>query len=223
MFVCVDGCVVVVNLVVVMLLGVLQSVFVGSGVMLFDLKDVLYLCLLFEMLCQWLCCKSCLVDGIGDDDVLCIFDLLFMVMGGWGGCVMLSVWLCLCFILLSLVNLCSVYMDSFVSLIGLGLGLLGEGGEMCLCILLVEVIVQGWLVDDEVFLCYELYDIVLVYVESWECVVEQVQQEKLVLMGWLVVSVVYQICNLLVVISQVVEFLDDLGEGGDGQDGGVYV
>jgi two-component system sensor histidine kinase PilS (NtrC family) len=131
---------------------------------------------------------------------------------------MLSARLRLRFILPSLANLRSVYMDSLVSSIGLGLP--GEGGEMRPRIPSAEAITQGWSVDDEAFLRHELHDTVLVHVESWERVAEQAQQEKLASMGRLVASVAHQIRNPLAAISQAAELLDDPG---DGHDGGTHV
>lgn len=216
-----DGRVVAANPAAAMLLGVPQSAFVGSGAMLFDLKDVPHLRPLLETLRQWLRRKSRPADGTGDDDAPRILDLLPMATGGRGGRAMLSARLRLRFILPSLANLRSVYMDSLVSSIGLGLP--GEGGEMRPRIPSAEATAQGWSADDEAFLRHELHDTVLVHVESWERVAEQAQQEKLASMGRLVASVAHQIRNPLAAISQAAELLDDPGEGGEGQDGGAHV
>jgi len=213
-----DGRVVAANPAAAMLLGVPQSAFVGSGAMLFDLKDVPHLRPLLETLRQWLRRKSRPADGTGDDDAPRILDLLPIASGGRGGRAMLSARLRLRFILPSLANLRSVYMDSLVSSIGLGLP--GEGGEMRPRIPSAEAITQGWSVDDEAFLRHELHDTVLVHVESWERVAEQAQQEKLASMGRLVASVAHQIRNPLAAISQAAELLDDPG---DGHDGGTHV
>ncbi|KJJ97656.1 histidine kinase [Burkholderiaceae bacterium 26] len=213
-----DGRVVAANPAAAMLLGVPQSAFVGSGAMLFDLKDVPHLRPLLEMLRQWLRRKSRPTDGTGDDDAPRILDLLPIASAGRGGRAMLSARLRLRFILPSLANLRSVYMDSLVSSIGLGLP--GEGAEMRLRIPSAEATAQGWSVDDEAFLRHELHDTVLVHVESWERVAEQAQQEKLASMGRLVASVAHQIRNPLAAISQAAELLDDPG---DGQDGGAHV
>ncbi len=212
-----DGRVVAANPAAAMLLGVPQSAFVGSGAMLFDLKDVPHLRPLLETLRQWLRRKSRPTDGTGDDDAPRILDLLPMAAGGRAGRAMLSARLRLRFILPSLANLRSVYMDSLVSSIGLGLP--GEGGEMRPRIPSADAISQGWSADDEAFLRHELHDTVLVHVESWERVAEQAQQEKLASMGRLVASVAHQIRNPLAAISQAAELLDDPG---DGQDGGAH-
>ncbi|CAJ0744761.1 Adaptive-response sensory-kinase SasA [Ralstonia edaphis] len=212
-----DGRVVAANPAAAMLLGVPQSAFVGSGAMLFDLKDVPHLRPLLETLRQWLRRKSRPADGTGDDDAPRILDLLPMAATGRAGRAMLSARLRLRFILPSLANLRSVYMDSLVSSIGLGLP--GEGGEMRPRIPSADAISQGWSVDDEAFLRHELHDTVLVHVESWERVAEQAQQEKLASMGRLVASVAHQIRNPLAAISQAAELLDDPG---DGQDGGAH-
>ena len=213
-----DGRVVAANPAAAMLLGVPQSAFVGSGAMLFDLKDVPHLRPLLETLRQWLRRKSRPSDGTGDDDAPRILDLLPIASGGRAGRAMLSARLRLRFILPSLANLRSVYMDSLVS--SIGLSLLGEGAEMRPRIPSAEAIPQGWSADDEVFLRHELHDTVLVHVESWERVAEQAQQEKLASMGRLVASVAHQIRNPLAAISQAAELLDDPG---DGQDGGAHV
>jgi two-component system sensor histidine kinase PilS (NtrC family) len=212
-----DGRVVAANPAAAMLLGVPQSAFVGSGAMLFDLKDVPHLRPLLETLRQWLRRKSRPTDGTGDDDAPRILDLLPMAAGGRAGRAMLSARLRLRFILPSLANLRSVYMDSLVSSIGLGLP--GEGGEVRPRIPSADAISQGWSADDEAFLRHELHDTVLVHVESWERVAEQAQQEKLASMGRLVASVAHQIRNPLAAISQAAELLDDPG---DGQDGGAH-
>ncbi|CAJ0847931.1 ATP-binding protein [Ralstonia flatus] len=210
-----DGRVVAANPAAAMLLGVPQSAFVGSGAMLFDLKDVPHLRPLLETLRQWLRRKSRPADGTGDDDAPRILDLLPIAAGGRA---MLSARLRLRFILPSLANLRSVYMDSLVSSIGLGLP--GEGGEMRARIPSADAITQGWSADDEAFLRHELHDTVLVHVESWERVAEQAQQEKLASMGRLVASVAHQIRNPLAAISQAAELLDDPG---DGQEGGAHM
>ncbi|CAJ0708908.1 Adaptive-response sensory-kinase SasA [Ralstonia edaphis] len=212
-----DGRVVAANPAAAMLLGVPQSAFVGSGAMLFDLKDVPHLRPLLETLRQWLRRKTRPTDGTGDDDAPRILDLLPMAAGGRAGRAMLSARLRLRFILPSLANLRSVYMDSLVSSIGLGLP--GEGGEVRPRIPSADAISQGWSADDEAFLRHELHDTVLVHVESWERVAEQAQQEKLASMGRLVASVAHQIRNPLAAISQAAELLDDPG---DGQDGGAH-
>lgn len=209
-----DGRVVAANPAAAMLLGVPQSAFVSSGAMLFDLKDVPHLRPLLETLRQWLRRKSRPTDGTGDNDAPRILDLLPISSSGRAGRAMLSARLRLRFILPSLANLRSVYMDSLVSSIGLGLP--GEGGEMRARIPSADAITQGWSADDEAFLRHELHDTVLVHVESWERVAEQAQQEKLASMGRLVASVAHQIRNPLAAISQAAELLDDPGDGHDG-------
>ncbi|WP_157003207.1 ATP-binding protein [Ralstonia sp. A12] len=210
-----DGRVVAANPAAAMLLGVSQNAFVNSGAMLFDLKDVPHLRPLLETLRQWLRRKSrhpAAGDATGDDDAPRILDLMPVASGGRRT---LHARLRLRFILPSLANLRSVYMDSLVSSIGLGLP--GEGGEMLrLRNLSAEAGTQGWSADDEAFLRHELHDTVLVHVESWERVAEQAQQEKLASMGRLVASVAHQIRNPLAAISQAAELLDDPGEGMEG-------
>lgn len=207
-----DGRVVAANPAAAMLLGVPQNAFVNSGAMLFDLKDVPHLRPLLETLRQWLRRKSRhpgAGDATGDDDAPRILDLLPVAPGGRRT---LHARLRLRFILPSLANLRSVYMDSLVSSIGLGLP--GEVGEMLrLRNQSAEAATQGWSADDEAFLRHELHDTVLVHVESWERVAEQAQQEKLASMGRLVASVAHQIRNPLAAISQAAELLDDPGEG----------
>ena len=210
-----DGRVVAANPAAAMLLGVSLNAFVNSGAMLFDLKDVPHLRPLLETLRQWLRRKSrhpAAGDAAGDDDAPRILDLMPVASGGRRT---LHARLRLRFILPSLANLRSVYMDSLVSSIGLGLP--GEGGEMLrLRNQSAEAGTQGWSADDEAFLRHELHDTVLVHVESWERVAEQAQQEKLASMGRLVASVAHQIRNPLAAISQAAELLDDPGEGMEG-------
>lgn len=213
-----DGRVVAANPAAAMLLGVPQSAFVGSGTMLFDLKDVPHLRPLLETLRQWLRRKSRhpgAGDAGGDDDAPRILDLLPIAPGGRAALSRLR----LRFILPSLANLRSVYLDSLVSSIGLGLA--GEVGDLLRLrnSSAEAAAAQGWSADDEVFLRHELHDTVLVHVESWERVAEQAQQEKLASMGRLVASVAHQIRNPLAAISQAAELLDDVGDGAGGAEG----
>lgn len=213
-----DGRVVAANPAAVMLLGVPQSAMVGGGggssAMLFDLKDVQHLRPLLDTLRQWLRRKSRLSDGAADDDAPRILDLLPIAPGGRAG---LRARLRLRFILPSLANLRSVYLDTLVSSIGLGLP--GENAESRPRYVAAEAGTQGWSADDEAFLRHELHDTVLVHVESWERVAEQAQQEKLASMGRLVASVAHQIRNPLAAISQAAELLGDTGDTGDSGEG----
>ncbi|WP_439892200.1 sensor histidine kinase [Ralstonia sp. 25C] len=207
-----DGRVVAANPAAAVLLGVPQNAFVGSGAMLFDLKDVPHLRPLLETLRQWLRRKSRPADGTGDDDAPRILDLLPIAQGGRRAP---PARLRLRFILPSLANLRSVYLDSLVSSIGLGLP--GESGEVSRPRQLsADTAAQGWSSDDEAFLRHELHDTVLIHVESWERVAEQAQQEKLASMGRLVASIAHQIRNPLAAISQAAELLDDPGDGTEG-------
>ncbi|KAI3594925.1 Multi-sensor signal transduction histidine kinase [Cupriavidus sp. U2] len=74
---------------------------------------------------------------------------------------------------------------------------------------------MAWSPEDETLLRSEMRDTVLVHIESWERIAEQVQQEKLAAMGRLVASVAHQIRNPLAAISQANELLADSG-GGEG-------
>lgn len=205
-----DGRVVAANPAAAVLLGVPQSAFAAGGAMLFDLKDVPHLRPLLETLRQWLRRKSRPAERTGDDDAPRILDLLPVVPGGRAA---LHARLRLRFILPSLANLRSVYMESLVSTIGLGRP--GEVESPRLRQPSAEATTQGWSADDEAFLRHELHDTVLVHVESWERVAEQAQQEKLASMGRLVASVAHQIRNPLAAISQAAELLDDPGDGGE--------
>ncbi|MDE2203474.1 MAG: PAS domain-containing protein [Burkholderiaceae bacterium] len=210
-----DGRVVAANPAAAMLLGVPQSAFAGSGAMLFDLKDVPHLRPLLETLRQWLRRKSRppgAVDAAAEDDAPRILDLLPIASGGRAPA--LRARLRLRFILPSLANLRSVYMDSLVSSIGFGSA--GEGSEVRRPrSLSAEATTRSWSADDEAFLRHELHDTVLIHVESWERVAEQAQQEKLASMGRLVASVAHQIRNPLAAISQAAELLDDPGDRGE--------
>ncbi|NUA25901.1 sensor histidine kinase [Cupriavidus basilensis] len=66
---------------------------------------------------------------------------------------------------------------------------------------------MAWRPEDEALLRSEMRDTVLVHIESWERIAEQVQQEKLAAMGRLVASVAHQIRNPLAAISQASELL----------------
>ncbi|WP_197386834.1 ATP-binding protein [Ralstonia pseudosolanacearum] len=211
-----DGRVVAANPAAAMLLGVPQNAFVGSGTMLFDLKDIPHLHPLLETLRQWLRRGSRQpgrgADVAGDDEATRILDLQPIAAGGRAA---LRARLRLRFILPSLANLGRVYMDSLVSSIGLGLPGEAAGEPPRARGPATETVAPGWSADDEVFLRHELHDTVLVHVESWERVTEQAQQEKLASMGRLVASVAHQIRNPLAAISQAAELLDDPGEGGE--------
>ncbi|MCL9846984.1 ATP-binding protein [Ralstonia solanacearum] len=211
-----DGRVVAANPAAAMLLGVPQNAFVGSGSVLFDLKGIPHLHPLLETLRQWLRRQSRHpgngTDAAGDDDATRILDLQPIAPGGRAA---LRARLRLRFILPSLANLRSVYLDSLVGAIGLGLPGEAVGEPPRPRGPATETVAQGWSADDEVFLRHELHDTVLVHVESWERVTEQAQQEKLASMGRLVASVAHQIRNPLAAISQAAELLDDPGEGGE--------
>jgi two-component system sensor histidine kinase PilS (NtrC family) len=73
---------------------------------------------------------------------------------------------------------------------------------------------MAWRPEDEALLRSEMRDTVLVHIESWERIAEQVQQEKLAAMGRLVASVAHQIRNPLAAISQASELLSDSGRKG---------
>ncbi|EHP39176.1 Polygalacturonase histidine kinase regulator [Cupriavidus basilensis OR16] len=66
---------------------------------------------------------------------------------------------------------------------------------------------MAWRPEDEALLRSEMRDTVLIHIESWERIAEQVQQEKLAAMGRLVASVAHQIRNPLAAISQASELL----------------
>lgn len=78
---------------------------------------------------------------------------------------------------------------------------------------------MAWSPEDELLLRSEMRDTVLVHIESWERIADQVQQEKLAAMGRLVASVAHQIRNPLAAISQANELLADTGRRGGRRDG----
>ncbi|WP_354685573.1 ATP-binding protein [Cupriavidus necator] len=84
---------------------------------------------------------------------------------------------------------------------------------------------MAWSQEDEALLRSEMRDTVLVHIESWERIAEQVQQEKLAAMGRLVASIAHQIRNPLAAISQASELLADSGrlEPGTLDNGGADV
>ncbi|AGW91984.1 MULTISPECIES: sensor histidine kinase [Cupriavidus] len=84
---------------------------------------------------------------------------------------------------------------------------------------------MAWSQEDEALLRSEMRDTVLVHIESWERIAEQVQQEKLAAMGRLVASIAHQIRNPLAAISQASELLADSGrrEPGVPDSGGADV
>ncbi|MGT2494219.1 histidine kinase dimerization/phospho-acceptor domain-containing protein [Cupriavidus basilensis] len=73
---------------------------------------------------------------------------------------------------------------------------------------------MAWRPEDEALLRSEMRDTVLVHIESWERIAEQVQQEKLAAMGRLVASVAHQIRNPLAAISQASELLAETSRRG---------
>jgi two-component system sensor histidine kinase PilS (NtrC family) len=80
---------------------------------------------------------------------------------------------------------------------------------------------MAWSPDDEALLRSEMRDTVLVHIESWERIAEQVQQEKLAAMGRLVASIAHQIRNPLAAISQASELLGDGAHVGEGVESDV--
>lgn len=78
---------------------------------------------------------------------------------------------------------------------------------------------MAWSPEDELLLRSEMRDTVLVHIESWERIADQVQQEKLAAMGRLVASVAHQIRNPLAAISQANELLAETGRRGTRRDG----
>lgn len=181
-----------------------------SGNVLFDLRRIPRLQPLMEMLRDWLQRK---------DDVPRILQLLPLPSRPTSArSPMLHTRLRLRFVLPGLAGLRSTLAGALTSPSGLdtsGWNDVSAEGAARLRLAIAQNEAMAWSPEDETLLRNEMRDTVLVHIESWERIAEQVQQEKLAAMGRLVASVAHQIRNPLAAISQANELLADSG-GGEG-------
>jgi len=212
-----NGVVVAANPAAVVLLGVQAQERIGEGQVragerenvLFDLRRVPRLQPLLEMLRDWIHKK---------DDVPRILQLLPLPSRPSSARNPVHTRLRLRFVLPGLAGLRSTLAGALTSPSGLdsaGWNDMSPEGAARLRLAIAQNEAMAWSPEDEALLRSEMRDTVLVHIESWERIAEQVQQEKLAAMGRLVASVAHQIRNPLAAISQANELLGDAG-GGDG-------
>ncbi|SPD65817.1 TRANSMEMBRANE SENSOR HISTIDINE KINASE TRANSCRIPTION REGULATOR [Cupriavidus taiwanensis] len=178
----------------------------GGDTVLFDLRRIPRLQPLMEMLRDWLRSK---------DDVPRILQLLPMASGAaLADGTMQHTRLRLRFVLPGLAGLRSTMAHGRTVPAALDTAAWNElspeaAARLRLAIAQNEA--MAWSQEDEALLRSEMRDTVLVHIESWERIAEQVQQEKLAAMGRLVASIAHQIRNPLAAISQASELLGDSG------------
>ncbi|NOV27341.1 PAS domain-containing protein [Cupriavidus necator] len=176
----------------------------GGETVLFDLRRIPRLQPLMEMLRDWLRSK---------DDVPRILQLLPVASGAaLADGTMQHTRLRLRFVLPGLAGLRSTMAHGRTVPAALDTAAWNElspeaAGRLRLAIAQNEA--MAWSQQDEALLRSEMRDTVLVHIESWERIAEQVQQEKLAAMGRLVASIAHQIRNPLAAISQASELLGD--------------
>lgn len=216
-----NGVVVAANPAAIVLLGVQPHERIREGQVragerdkvLFDLRRIPRLQPLMAMLRDWL---------QTNDDVPRILQLLPLPSRPSAhGSPMLHTRLRLRFVLPGLAGLRSTLggaMTAPATLDTVGWNDLSPEGAARLRLAIAQNEAMAWSPEDETLLRSEMRDTVLVHIESWERIAEQVQQEKLAGMGRLVASVAHQIRNPLAAISQANELLADSGAGaGEGQ------
>lgn len=222
------GVVVAANPAAIVLLGVQPHERIGDGQVrageregaLFDLRRIPRLQPLMEMLRDWLRTK---------DDVPRILQLLPLPSRPSAtGSPMLHTRLRLRFVLPGLAGVRSTLSNAYTvpsSLDTEGWNELSPESAARMRLAIAQTEAMAWSAEDETLLRSEMRDTLLVHIESWERIAEQVQQEKLAAMGRLVASVAHQIRNPLAAISQANELLADstrhatygAGSGPDGE------
>ncbi|WP_354681151.1 ATP-binding protein [Cupriavidus plantarum] len=224
-----NGAVVAANPAAVVLLGVQPHERIREGQIrageregaLFDLRRIPRLQPLMEMLRDWLRTK---------DDVPRILQLLPLPAQPTAGGPMLHTRLRLRFVLPGLAGVRSTLSQAYTvptSIDTEGWSDMSPETAARMRLAIAQNEAMAWSAEDEALLRSEMRDTLLVHIESWERIAEQVQQEKLAAMGRLVASVAHQIRNPLAAISQANELLADSvrsegmrAEAGAGSDAG---
>ncbi|CAG9176684.1 ATP-binding protein [Cupriavidus respiraculi] len=202
-----NGQVVAANPAALVLLGVQPTERGKAEGVLADLRGIARLQPLMAMLRDWLRNKD-----RGNDDTPRVLQLLPLPSRPSSGGGLLHTRLRLRFVLPGLASLQATHAPTLSQ--GMATGAWNDlspedAAHLRLAIARTEA--MAWQPEDEALLRSEMRDTVLVHIESWERIAEQVQQEKLAAMGRLVASVAHQIRNPLAAISQASELLSDSG------------
>lgn len=211
-----NGQVVAANPAALVLLGVQPTERGKAEGVLADLRGIPRLQPLLAMLRDWLRNKD-----RGNDDTPRVLQLLPLPSRPSSGGGLLHTRLRLRFVLPGLASLRATHAPTLSQAFPMSQGMataawndLSPEAAAHLRLAIARTEAMAWRPEDEALLRSEMRDTVLVHIESWERIAEQVQQEKLAAMGRLVASVAHQIRNPLAAISQASELLSDSGRKG---------